>query len=147
MFSWIRKILLMGMGCSIGEKCEIEPNVDVGFRPILKIGNFCQINQNVIMKSVEMGNYVMVAPGVVFLDRLHNIERLDVPMATQGESDREIIRVGNDVWIGQNAIIMPGIAIGDGVIVGAGAVVTVNVPPYAIVVGVPARILRYRSAK
>jgi len=133
-FSWIRKILLTGMGCSIGKRCEIESNVDVGFRPLLKIGNFCQINQNVIMKSVEMGNYVMVAPGVVFLDRFHNFDRLDIPMAQQGESERILTMIGDDVWIGQNAIVMPGIEIGDGVIIGAGSVVTRNIPAYAVVV-------------
>ncbi len=52
--------------------------------------------------------------------------------------------IGNDVWIGSNAIILEGITIGDGAIVGAGAVVTKDVPPYAIVVGNPARIIRYR---
>jgi acetyltransferase-like isoleucine patch superfamily enzyme len=52
--------------------------------------------------------------------------------------------IGNDVWVGINAIILAGVKIGDGAIVGAGAVVTHNVPAYAIVAGVPARILRYR---
>ena len=52
--------------------------------------------------------------------------------------------IGNDVWIGTNAIIMDGIHIGDGAIVAAGAIVTKDVPPYAIVGGVPARLIRYR---
>ena len=52
--------------------------------------------------------------------------------------------IGNDVWIGRNAIIMDGVTVGTGAIVGAAAVVTKDVPPYAIVAGVPARIIRYR---
>ncbi|EIH5399289.1 CatB-related O-acetyltransferase, partial [Escherichia coli] len=52
--------------------------------------------------------------------------------------------LGNDVWVGTNAIIMDGVTIGDGAIIGAGAIVTKDVPPYAIVVGVPAIIKRYR---
>lgn len=52
--------------------------------------------------------------------------------------------IGNDVWIGARAVVLDGVSIGDGAIVGAGAVVTKNVPPYAIVGGVPAKILRYR---
>lgn len=54
------------------------------------------------------------------------------------------LRIGNDVWIGLNAIIMPGLTIGDGAIVGAGAVVTRDVPPYTVVVGAPARMIRRR---
>lgn len=54
------------------------------------------------------------------------------------------VRVGNDVWIGRSAIVLGGVAIGDGAVVGAGSVVTKNVPPYAIVAGNPARIIRYR---
>ena len=56
-----------------------------------------------------------------------------------------ITRIGNDVWIGSNAVILGGLTIGDGAVVGAGSVVTKNVPPYAIVVGNQARILRYRK--
>lgn len=52
--------------------------------------------------------------------------------------------VGNDVWIGCNVVILPGVTIGDGAIVAAGSIVTKDVPPYAIVAGTPARVLRYR---
>ena len=52
--------------------------------------------------------------------------------------------IGNDVWIGRNAVIKDGVTVGDGAIIGTSAVVTKDVPPYAIVVGVPARIIRYR---
>ncbi|TPJ27480.1 CatB-related O-acetyltransferase [Mesorhizobium sp. B2-8-3] len=57
------------------------------------------------------------------------------------------ITVGNDVWIGNGAMILPGVEIGDGAIVGAGAVVTKKVPPYAIVGGSPATLIRYRFAE
>jgi acetyltransferase-like isoleucine patch superfamily enzyme len=57
------------------------------------------------------------------------------------------ITVGNDVWIGDGAMILPGVEIGDGAVVGAGAVVTKNVPPYAIVGGSPARLIRYRFSQ
>lgn len=145
LFSWIRAGLMAGMGCSVGKGCEIEPHVDIGFRPRLVIGNFCQINRNVVMRTVVMGDYVMIAPGCVFLDRLHHFDRTDIPMALQGESERKQTVIGSDVWFGQNAVVMPGIKIGTGAVVGASAVVTRDVPDFAVVAGVPARVIRYRG--
>ncbi len=146
-FSEIRRWLLIGMGCKVGRRCEIEPHVDVGFRPQLVIGDRCQINQNTQIKTAVIGNDVMIAPGVVFLDRMHCFDRLDIPMARQGETKRKPVIVEDDVWIGQNAILMPGVRVGRGAIVGAGAVVTKDVPSMAIVAGVPARVIRYRGPK
>lgn len=134
-----------GMGCQIGRGCEIEPHVDVGFRPQLRIGDRCQINQRVQIKTAIIGSNVMIAPGVVFLDRFHNIEATDVPMRDQGESERVACIIENDVWIGQNAILMPGVMVGTGAIIGAGAVVTKDVPRMAVVGGVPARIIKMRG--
>ena len=57
------------------------------------------------------------------------------------------INIGNDVWIGTRAIIMPGVKIGNGAVVGAGAIVTKDVPPYAVVGGVPAKIIKYRFSE
>ena len=53
--------------------------------------------------------------------------------------------IGNDVWIGSRVTIMPGVTLGDGCVVGAGAVVTRDVPPYAVVGGVPAKVIKYRK--
>jgi len=54
------------------------------------------------------------------------------------------VEIGNDVWIGCNVVVMPGVKIGDGAIVGSSAVVTKDIPPFAIAVGVPAHVIRYR---
>lgn len=91
-----------------------------------------------------IGNNVMMGPDVVILTHSHNIDRVDVPMGQQGSWVRKVT-IGNDVWIGMRSIIMPGITIGDGAIIGAGAVVTKDVPDYAVVGGVPARIIRFRK--
>ena len=57
------------------------------------------------------------------------------------------VKVGNDVWIGTKVIVMGGVTIGDGAVIGAGSIVTKDVPPYAIVAGVPAKIIRYRFSE
>jgi serine acetyltransferase len=56
------------------------------------------------------------------------------------------VRLGNDVWIGHGAVVLPGVSIGDGAAVGAGAVVSKDVPPFAVAIGVPARVARFRFA-
>lgn len=142
--SWVRRWLLIGMGCKIGRACDIEPHVEVGFVPRLSIGFGCQINQNVTIRTARLGKYVMLAPGVVLLDRMHNFADPTVPMALQGDSRRKEIEIEDDVWIGQNAIIMPGLKIGTGAIIAAGAVVTRDVSAYDVVGGVPARVIRNR---
>lgn len=145
LFSNLRRYILIGMGCRIGINCELEPGIDVGFRPDLHIGDRCQINQNTSIKSARIGNDVMIAPGVVLLDRQHNYARTDIPMAQQGDTLRKLTVIADDVWIGQNVIVMPGINIGTGVIVGAGSVVTKDLPDWSIAAGVPAKIIRYRK--
>lgn len=108
----------------------------------------------------SIGRYCSIAPGAVLGDGQHVLDWLTTHPFVEGSnfwnpeewaqevSGRETapknLIVGNDVWIGTNAIVMRGLVIGDRAVIGAGAVVTKDVPPYAIVVGAPARILRYR---
>ncbi len=69
----------------------------------------------------------------------------DIPISLQGYRPERAVTISDDVWIGRNAVVLPGVTIGRGAIVGAGAVVTHSVPDYAIVAGVPAKILRFRN--
>lgn len=102
---------------------------------------------------LEVGNFCSIASGVVFvLSADHDISRISTfPFKTKCLKTEKYeavskgdIKVGDDVWIGQNAIILSGVNIGQGAVIAAGAVVTKDVPPYAIVAGVPAKIIRYR---
>lgn len=86
----------------------------------------------------------MMGPDVVILTHTHNIDRIDIPMEQQGSRIAKV-SIGNDVWIGMRSIIMPGVTIGNGVVIGAGAIVTNDVPDYAIVGGVPVRIIKFRK--
>ena len=93
---------------------------------------------------LTIGDNVMMGPDVVILTHTHNIDTPTLPMIEQGMRT-DPVTIGNDVWIGMRSIIMPGVNIGDGSVIGAGAVVTKDVPAYAIVGGVPAKVIKYRK--
>ena len=97
-----------------------------------------------VHEPLKIGDNVMMGPDVTILTHTHNIEQTDIPMGKQGMREAEVI-IGNDVWIGMRVIIMPGVKVGDGAVIGAGAVVTKDVPAFAIVGGVPAKIIKYRK--
>jgi acetyltransferase-like isoleucine patch superfamily enzyme len=86
----------------------------------------------------------MMGPRVSFFAENHNFSRLDIPMRDQGVTEGSIT-VDNDVWIGSGSIITNNVCIGHGSIVAAGSVVTKDVPPGAIVGGVPAKLIKWRD--
>ena len=93
---------------------------------------------------VHIGRDVMMGPYCTIYTQNHSHSRVDIPMNTQGFEDEKPVFIGNDVWIGGHVIILPGINIGNGCIIGAGSVVTRDVPDNVIVGGNPARILKER---
>ena len=111
----------------------------------IKIGNNSGIVINAQIRGpLVMGDNVMMGPEVVIFTSNHRFERLDITIDHQGLCTRPV-KIGNDVWIGQRSMIMAGVTIGNGVVIGAGSVVTKNIPDYAVVGGVPAKILKYRK--
>ncbi len=98
-----------------------------------------------IMGTVNIGNDVMMGPDVMIFTWDHESSKTEIPMNLQGLKDEEPVNIGNDVWIGARVIILPGVTIGDGAIIGAGAVIAKDIPSYAIVIGNPARIVKYRT--
>lgn len=94
--------------------------------------------------GIKIGNRVLIATHTTITSLTHDYIYENMPFAPI--IDKPVI-IEDDVWIGFNAVINPGITIGKEAVVGAGAVVTKNVPSYVIVVGIPARILKYREIK
>jgi maltose O-acetyltransferase len=109
------------------------------------IGKHCQINENVFIQGANIGDYVMIAPNVSILSVNHEHLNDNIPIVKQAWSENMPVWIRENVWIGRNAAIMPGCVIGEGVIVGAGAFVTKDIVDYAIVGGVPARVLKLRK--
>ncbi|MFN3884686.1 MAG: acyltransferase [Rhodocyclaceae bacterium] len=107
------------------------------------IGPFCVLYGH---GNLEIGADCLIASHVVCIPENHRYEKIDVPMRLQGGS-RCGIRIGNDVWLATRVVVLDGVTIGNGAIVGAGAVVTRDIPPYAIAYGVPARVVGYRGEK
>ena len=117
-----------------------SPHKDVVFGHHVQFGSKCMIQCD-----IEFGNYVLVASNVSFVGKDdHLFDKVSTPIWNSGRGDSYKTYIGNDVWIGHGAIIMGGVKICDGAIVAAGAVVTKDVPPCAIVGGNPAKVIKDR---
>jgi maltose O-acetyltransferase len=139
---WITQALFKRAGRNI----NIEKGAYFGDGSQIEIGNNSGIGVNCqVCGLIEIGDNVMMGPEVIILTISHKYDRLDVPMLEQGHGLPEPVTIGDDVWIGTRAIILPGISIGKGSIIGAASVVTKDVPKYAVVCGNPAKVVKYRT--
>lgn len=138
------------------ENIEIGNSVYVGHNTILKgyyknkmiIGEGTWIAQQCFLHSaggIEIGKNVGIGPRVIILSSFHEIDgKLEIPI-TQRKIKFQKVIIEDNCDIGAGAIILPGVRIGKGVQVGAGAIVSKDVKPYSVVAGVPAKLLRFRK--
>lgn len=106
------------------------------------IGDHTRIGlHNTIIGPVSIGDHVNLAQGITVTALNHNFQKRDQLISQQGICTKKVT-IENDVWIGANAVILPGVTIGTHSVVAAGAIVTKDVPPYSLVGGVPAKILK-----
>lgn len=144
----LRRKLCEKIFVKIGEEVNIEDNVYFGKGEGLKIGDYSGLGRNFWVQNtiLEIGYDVMIGQDVMILGGGHNFSDTEIPMRLQGNKNKTELTIGNNVWIGSRVIILGNVKrIGNGVIIGAGAVVTKSIPDNAIVAGNPARIIRYRD--
>ncbi len=137
------------------ENIEIGDDVYVGHQAILKgyyrnrmvIGDGTWIGQQCFLHSgggITIGRQVGIGPGVRIVTSAHRLDQLDQPIL-HSTIDFAPVAIGDGADIGVGAVLLPGVVVGTGAQVGAGAVVAENVPDFAVVAGVPARVIRMRK--
>ncbi len=150
--------------CKIDNESEVDKKAKVNSNTQVfqsSLGRYSYIGRHSCLICAEVGSFCSIGDEVKVGLGIHTIDKLSTcPLFTEkynGTGSSWIntdevepfkrVKVGNDVWIGERVMVMGGITIGDGAVIGAGAIVTKDVPPYAIVAGVPAKIIRYRFSE
>ena len=108
------------------------------------VGDFSSINGN--DAAIRIGNNVAIGPMTLVQGANHNFDSLDIPIVSQGHAP-SFVTIEDNVWIAARCVILPGVRVCSGAVVAAGAVVSRDVPPNAVVAGVPAKVIRYRGEK
>ena len=142
--------IVFGERCTVGRGAMIAPTGVFGGEPGegFSLGDNSNVGHYAVIGCsgyIEVGARVLMGPHVCLLAENHNFDDLARPIKDQGVSRRGIV-VEDDVWLGAGAIVLAGVTIGHDSVVAAGSVVTRDVPPFAVVGGAPARVLRARGA-
>lgn len=146
-YRWTRKVraycarFLMD---GVGKNVTIEPYVDFSYG-MVRLGDNSGFGAHSRVSCCFVGKDVMIGSNLTIIPRDHCIERTDIPMIRQGFTKIQPIIIDNDVWIGDNVTILKGVHVHSHSVIAAGAVVNRDVPEYAIVGGVPAKVIKYRK--
>lgn len=137
-----REEILKQLLAEVGEGCYIEPPLHANWGKHSHFGNFVYANFNLTLvddTDIYIGDNVMFGPNVVVATVGHPV---DPSLRLKVAQFNIPVRIGNNVWIGAGAILLPGVQIGDNSVIGAGSVVTKNIPANVVAVGNPCRVLR-----
>lgn len=138
--------------CRNQRNIEFGRNITIASNAIisplsLKVGDNSWIGFNCFLcGDVVIGHDVMIGPSVSIPGAEHSIENTSIPM-NRGELISKGTIIEDDVWIGANAVITDGVTISQGAVVAAGSVILRDVPPFAVVAGIPAKIIKFRTSK
>ena len=142
---WLRATCCRQFLVHVGSNVNIERGAYFGGCNV-SIGNNSGIGvDSHIYGSVIIGDDVMMGPECDIHSGCHEFGRTDVPMWQQGFKPDRPVTIGSDVWLGSRVTILPGVRIGNGVVVGANSVVPKDIPDYAVAVGNPAVVKKFRK--
>lgn len=127
---------------SVGEGVWIEPPLTLAFGKTVTLGNGVYINSNLTLVDdykITIGNGVLLAPNVTISATGHPVHH---KLRTHGEMYSFEVVIGDNVWIGSNAVICPGVTIGENSVIGAGSIVTKDIPANCMAAGNPCKVIR-----
>ena len=148
----LKKYFLVFQGAKVGCRVIFYPGVHIGPAKKLQIGDDVDLASDIIITTkggVKIGSRVWIGYRTIILSSNHTIPPgrgpifVDSEQTVEGDTLKNV-DIQDDVWIGCNVTILPGVTVGRGAVIAAGSVVTKSVPPYAIYGGVPAKLLRMR---
>lgn len=169
----LRRLYWRGRFAACGPTLSMGEHAEVGCPRNIRLGDRIYVDRGFVLRACEggriaigddfgangnvrliadcggeivIGNLVNLGPNVVIRAADHAFDRVDVPIRKQGHAPGRI-EVGNDVWIAANVVVVRGARIGDHAVIGAGSVVTGDIPAFAVAAGAPARVIRYRNAE
>lgn len=137
-----------GVYGSVGKNNVIKKNTLIDEGSSIGCNNY--IGNNVRICASKIGNYCSIAPNVTIGPGEHTLYNISTKVSVMEKAGMKVdlikkqLLIGSDVWIGANAVILRGVTVGNGAVIAAGAVVNKDVPSYAIVGGVPAKIIKFR---
>ena len=135
----------IGKNTLIGEQSWLNVNGRIQNHKHIKIGNNCYIGRrNLLASSKELiiSDYVMTSNECKFLGSNHVYSNPLEPYIATGTMDNDVLKIGVNVWIGAGAIVLGAVTVGHGSIIGAGSVVTKDIPPFSIAVGNPCKVVK-----
>ena len=134
--------IIKSLFAKIGKQIIVEQNFWCDYGYNISVGENFYMNHNCIIldcAKVEFGDNVFIAPNCSFYTAGHP---LDYETRNKGLEYAKPIKVGNNVWIGGNVVVLPGVTIGDNVVIGAGSIVTKDIPSNVVAVGNPCRVIK-----
>jgi len=142
----VKSFFLRLAGAEIGSRVVFYPDLWIMTGRGLRVGDEVDLALGVLITTdggVHIGDRTLIGYRTQIISGNHRIPEGREPIFSAGH-EKQSVHIGNDVWIGANCMILPGVTIGDGTVIGAGSVVTKDIPEFSIAVGSPAKVIRSR---